>query len=144
MVMPIIATTFFARLLPASCRPGRRAPAATQWAKDLDAEAIEETTAGVEGPSAPGRDVQMALVGEQHDTEGENREAEAGPGPDKGVGCFWPNAQSLVSLTRKPTDRKPPAVADRRCRRLSTHIAHSSPHKATRKPDVEPSDTDTG
>ena len=24
--------------------------------------------------------VQMALVGEQHDTEGENREAEAGPG----------------------------------------------------------------
>src|SRR5262249_47731523 len=111
MVMPITATTFFARLLPASCRPGRRAPAATQWAKDLDAEAIEETTAGVEGPSAPGRDVQMALVGEQHDTEGENREAEAGPGPDKGVGCFWPNAQSLVSLTRKPTDRKPPAVA---------------------------------
>ena len=48
--------------------------------------------------------VQMALVGEQHDTEGETREAEAGPGPDKGVGCFWPNAQSLVNLTRKPTD----------------------------------------
>ena len=30
--------------------------------------------------------VQMALVGEQHDTEGEKREAEAGPGPDEGVG----------------------------------------------------------
>jgi len=108
----MIATTFFARLLPASCRPRRRAPAATQWAKDLDAEVIEETTAGVEGPSAPVGIVQMKTVGEQHDTEGENREAEAGPGPDEGVGSRGVADLGLVGPVFRPRPGSAGQTAD--------------------------------